>query len=187
MTASIWIPDLLFEIARHLSTPDISRLSRCNRLSREFMMPLLFRNLSIPIQKATSVAYVLNKYPHYARGCSSFTLEQLAGQLMITPRECEPLFVSLAAVLLALADNAAHLKSVQWSNQKTYPPVVVPTYVWESLGKLSGSLEEFHVTITDTDMNWVRFLSASTTIRLLNIVSGSDFLSGISSIAQVQR
>jgi hypothetical protein len=194
-TASLTIPDVLLEIASNLSdVADISRLSRCDRMSRELTMPLLFRNICIPIQKATSVAHVLKKYPRYARRCSSFTLDDSTEEVteMIATDPFYALFEHLAAVLLTLADNA-RVKSVWWCRKRRHRyfiPVAVPTCVWEALGKLSGSIEELHIVIGEIDENWVSCLwLILTTIRSLtddsaaHSVSGCDMYSRIFSIA----
>jgi hypothetical protein len=142
-TVSLWIPELILEIASHLSLrADVSRFSKCDRISRELTMPLLFRKICISrIDDATSIAYVLGKYPHYARRCALFEFDGTTEHL--TSDQCEPLFVSLTAVLLTLADNA-HVKSVR-SHDEEECTDEFPAYVWEALGKLSSSLEELRI------------------------------------------
>jgi hypothetical protein len=67
------VPELLAEITSYLSRlADISSLSRCDRMFHESIMPLLFRNISIYLQEAPTIASVLKNNPHFARLCKTF-------------------------------------------------------------------------------------------------------------------
>lgn len=149
------LPELLEEMVLHLSTQaDISSLSRCNRTFREIVTPLLFRNLSIYIKDTPVIAGVLQNNPHFARRCSTFTLQQ-PGFSHYSAKNDSQWFHNLNLIVLSLADQAANLKVFSWC----LPVVEVPLTVWHALGMLSSSLEQ--LTLRFSEINQPYWVSSS--------------------------
>src|ERR1700722_16048971 len=152
------VPELLTEITLNLSRPaDISSLSRCDRMFRQSVMPLLFRNISIYLQDAPPIAAVLKNNPHFARLCNTFLLKGSDPGVTEDIQESDPFFDQLAIVLATLADQA-NVKVVSWCiNSATYTnllPIAVPVNVWQALGRLYDSLEQLNLNISDEDVYW---------------------------------
>src|ERR1700722_7039829 len=152
-TRCLRVPELLAEITSYLSRlADISSLSRCDRMFRQSVMPLLFRNISIYLQDAPTIAAVLKNNPHFARLCNTFLLKGSDPGVTEDIQESDPFFDQLAIVLATLADQA-NVKVVSWCiNSATYTnllPIAVPVNVWQALGRLSGPLEQLNLKISD--------------------------------------
>jgi hypothetical protein len=155
------IPELLIEIASNLPNRDISCLSRCNHMSYEVVMPLLFQTISIPIHRVSSVAHILNSNPHFASLCTSLTIQGLGSK--VKPGwdyyDAQTIFGHLVMLINTLAAKS-NLKSFSWGTDRYLYIPPVPSVVWQALGKLSNSLEQFHVAIRGDDENWVSKLAA---------------------------
>ena len=152
------VPELLAEIALNLSRlADISSLSRCDHMFHESVMPLLFRNISIYLQEAPTIASVLKNNPHVARLCNTFSFKGSDPELTKDVQAFDFFFNQLAIVLATLADQA-NVKVVSWCIRATYAnrsPIAVPINVWQALGRLSDSLEQLHLNILQKDEYWV--------------------------------
>jgi hypothetical protein len=152
------VPELLAEIALNLSTlSDISSLSRCDRIFHESVMPLLFRDISIYLQEAPTIASVLKSNPHFARLCSTFSLKGSDPEVTDDVQEFDLFFDQLSIVLATLADQA-NVKVISWCIRATYAdciPIAVPVNVWQALGRLSDSLEQLNLNISEEDEYWV--------------------------------
>ena len=157
-TRCLRVPELLAEITSYLSRlADISSLSRCDRMFHESIMPLLFRNISIYLQDAPTIAAVLKNNPHFARLCSTFLLKGSDPEVTEDIQESDPFFDQLAIVLATLADQA-NVKVVSWCIGITYATHLaraVPVNVWQALGRLSDSLEQLNLNISEEDEYWV--------------------------------
>ena len=155
MHSCLRVPELLAEMASYLSRLDISSLSRCDRMFHESIMPLLFRNISIYIQEAPTIAAVLKNNPHFARLCNTFLLKGTHPELTKDGQAFDFFFDQLAIVLATLAEQA-NVKVVSWCIDAAYAyaspfPIAVPVNVWQALGRLSDSLEQLHLNILDKD------------------------------------
>ena len=152
------VPELLAEVALNLSElADISSLSRCDRMFHESIMPLLFRDISIYLQEAPTIASVLKNNPHFARLCSTFSLTGSDPERIEDVQAFDFFFDQLAIVLATLADQA-NVKVVSWCIRAAYAnpvPIAVPVNVWRALGRLSDSLEQLHLNILQKDEYWV--------------------------------
>jgi hypothetical protein len=150
------VPELLREIALNLSTlGDISSLSRCDHMFHESVMPLLFRNISIYLQEAPTIASVLKNNPHFARLCNKFSLKGSDPKVPEDVVQAFDFFFDQLTIVLATLADQANVKVVSWCMGSIYVPIAVPVNLWQALGRLSDSLEQLDLNILEEDEYWV--------------------------------
>ena len=123
----------------------------------ESIMPLLFRDISIYLQEAPTIASVLKNNPHFARLCKTFMIKGTHPELTKDCQMFRFFFDQLAMVLATLADQA-NVKVASWNigaTSATRSPIAIPVNAWQALGRLSDSLEQLNLNISEEDEDWV--------------------------------